>query len=219
VQAIEHRGADHDGGAMLVVVEDRDLHALAQLLLDVEALGRLDVLEIDAAEGGLEGGDHVDQLVGVGLVDLEVEDVDAGELLEQHALAFHHRLGGERADVAQAEHRGAVGDHADQVRARGQLGRLRRILDDRIAGRGHARRVGQRQVALVGEHLGGRDRDLARARIAVIVERCRADQFVHACLPLSSGDVLGLERRCRRISAEGYRGTTNYRITKSKFAM
>ena len=53
--------------------------------------------------------------------DLDVEAVDAGELLEQHRLAFHHRLGGERADGAQAEHRGAVGDHRDQVGARGEL--------------------------------------------------------------------------------------------------
>ena len=84
---------------------------LAQLLLDVEALRRLDVLEVDAAEGRLERGDDVDQLVRVVLGDLDVEDVDAGELLEQDALAFHHRLGGERADGAQAQHGGAVGDH------------------------------------------------------------------------------------------------------------
>ena len=68
---------------------------------------------------GSSAGDDVDQLVRVALVDLDVEHVDAGELLEQHALAFHHRLAGERADVAQAEHRGAVGDHRDQVAARG----------------------------------------------------------------------------------------------------
>jgi len=61
----EQRGADHDGGAVLVVVEDRDLHALAQLALDVEAVGRLDVFEVDAAEGGLQRGDDVDQLVEV----------------------------------------------------------------------------------------------------------------------------------------------------------
>ena len=110
--------ARDDGGAVLVVVEDRDVHALAQLLLDVEALGRLDVLEVDAAQRGLERGDDVDQLVGVVLGEFDVEDVDAGELLEQAALAFHHRLAGQRADVAQAQHRGAVGDHADQVAAR-----------------------------------------------------------------------------------------------------
>ena len=58
-------GADDDRGAVLVVVEDRDLHALAQLALDVEAVRRLDVLEVDAAEGRLERGDDVDQLVEV----------------------------------------------------------------------------------------------------------------------------------------------------------
>ena len=31
-----------------------------------------------------------------GFVDFDVEDVDAGELLEQHRLAFHHRLRGKR---------------------------------------------------------------------------------------------------------------------------
>ena len=129
LQRVQHAGADDDGGAVLVVVEDRDLHPLAQRALDVEAVRRLDVLEVDAAEGRLERGDHVDQLVEVLLVDLDVEDVDAGELLEQDALAFHHRLGRERADVAQAEHRGAVGDDGDQVAARGvaeRIGRDRR---------------------------------------------------------------------------------------------
>ena len=54
------------------------------------------------------------------LVDLDVEHVDAGEFLEQDRLALHHRLGGERADVAEAEHRGAVGDHRHEVGARGE---------------------------------------------------------------------------------------------------
>ncbi|MNC89091.1 hypothetical protein D3C83_49890 [compost metagenome] len=124
---------------MLVVVEHRDLHALAQLLLDQEALGRLDVLEVDAAEGGLQRGDDVDQPVRIGLVDLDVEAVDAGEFLEQHRLAFHHRLAGERADVAQAQHRSAIGDHADQVAARGEVARLGRVFKDGLAGSGHAR--------------------------------------------------------------------------------
>ncbi len=67
---------------MLVVVEHRYLHALAQHLLDVKALRRLDVLEVDAAESGLQRGNHLDQLDRVELVHLDVEAVDAGELLE-----------------------------------------------------------------------------------------------------------------------------------------
>ena len=62
LEAVQHRGADDDGGAVLIVVEHRDLQPLAQLALDVEALGRLDVLQVDAAEGGLQAGDDVDQL-------------------------------------------------------------------------------------------------------------------------------------------------------------
>src|SRR3546814_2384344 len=87
--------------------------------LDDEAFRRLDVLEVDAAEGGFERGDDLDQLVGVALVDLDVEHVDAGELLEQHALAFKHRLAGQRADVAQATHRGAVrsAEHTSELQS------------------------------------------------------------------------------------------------------
>src|SRR5581483_11120184 len=87
LQAVVDRRAHGDGGAVLVVVEHRDLHALAQLSLDDEALGRLDVLEIDGAEGRLERSDDVDQLFRVALLDLDVEAVDAGELLEEHRLA------------------------------------------------------------------------------------------------------------------------------------
>ena len=53
--------------------------------------------------------------VDVAGVDLEVDAVDVGEALEQHGLAFHHRLGGERAEIAQAQNRGAVRDDGDEI--------------------------------------------------------------------------------------------------------
>ena len=156
---------------MLVVVEDGDLHLLAQLALDVEALGGLDVFQVDAAQGGFQCADDLDQLVGVALGQLDVEHVDAGKLLEQAALAFHHRLAGQRADVAQAQYGGAVGDHAHQVAARGVLGSLGRVGLDVQARIGHARRIGQRQVTLVGQRLGGADGDLARRRQGMVFPR------------------------------------------------
>ena len=100
---------------MLIVVEDGNVHAVAQLLFDDEAFGRLDVLQVDAAEGRLQGCHDLDQLFGVGLGDLDVEDIDARELLEQAALAFHDGFAGERTDVAEAEDGGAVGDDADEI--------------------------------------------------------------------------------------------------------
>ncbi len=57
-QPVEDRGGDDDRGAVLVVMEDRDLHLLAQPALDLEAFRRLDVLEVDAAEGRLQRGDR-----------------------------------------------------------------------------------------------------------------------------------------------------------------
>ena len=69
----------------------------------------------------------VDELVDVLGVDLEVDRIDVGEALEQHRLAFHHRLGGERAEIAEAEDGGAVGDDGDQVAAR-------RVVDRRGSG-------------------------------------------------------------------------------------
>src|SRR5262249_42240964 len=119
-QAVQHGRRDDDRGPVLIVVEDGDAHPRTQLALDVEALRRLDVLEIDAAEGGLEARDDLDQLVRIRLGDLDVEDVDAGELLEETSLAFHHRLAGKSADAAEPQDGGPVRDHGDQVRAGGE---------------------------------------------------------------------------------------------------
>ncbi len=99
-------------------MEDRDLQAFAQPALDLEAFGRLDVLEVDAAEARLQAGDDVHELVGVTLVELEVEDVDAGEGLEEDGLALHHRLGCERPDGAESQDGCAVGYDGDEVGAR-----------------------------------------------------------------------------------------------------
>ena len=181
LQAVEQRRARDDRGAVLVIVEDRNAHALAQLLLDVEALGRLDVLEVDAAQRRLQRGDDLDQLVRIALGQLDVEDVDAGELLEEAALALHHRLGRQRADVAQAQHRGAVGDHGHQVAARSELAGAGGILDDRLAGIGHARRIGQRQVALGQHRLGRRDLDLAGRGQPVVFQRGLLEIVVRHC--------------------------------------
>ncbi len=102
LQSIQDRRSHDDRRAVLVIVEHRDLQAVTQLALDIETLRRLDVLEVDAAEGRFERGDHLDQPVGVQLVELDVEDIDASELLEEDCLAFHDWLGSKRSDVSQS---------------------------------------------------------------------------------------------------------------------
>ena len=88
---------------MLVVVENGNLHALAQFAFHIKAIGRFDVFQVDAAKCGLQRGNDVYQLVQIVLfVDLDIEHVDTGKLLEQDGLALHHRFGRQGADIAQA---------------------------------------------------------------------------------------------------------------------
>ena len=173
MQSVKHRRRHDDRGAVLVVVKDRDFHPLLQLRFDLEALGRLDVLKIDAAEGRLQRRHHFDDALDLVGGDLDVEHVDAGEFLEQDRLAFHHRLGGERPDIAEAEHGGAVRHDADEIRARGKLSRRRRVGRDRLAGRRDAGRIGEREIALVAERFGRLDFEFSRPRRAVVDERPR----------------------------------------------
>ena len=155
--------------AVLVVMKHRNVHALAQLALDVKALGRLDVFQVHAAQRRLQRGDDVHQLVGVALGQFDVEHVDAREFLEEAPFAFHHRLARERADIAQPQHGRAVGDHAHQIAARRVFGRQGWIGLNVQARIGHARRIRQRQIMLVGQRLGGHHGHFAARGLAVVV--------------------------------------------------
>ncbi len=116
-QSIEQRRAGNDCRTVLIIMKDRDLHRLLQSLFDVETFRRLDVFQVDSAERGLEQLADFDDLIGIVSIDFDVEDIHAGKTFEQDGLAFHDRLAGERADVAQAEHCGAIGDHRHQIAA------------------------------------------------------------------------------------------------------
>ena len=156
---------------MLVVVEHRNLHALAQLALHIKTIRRLDVFEVDAAKSRLQRGDDVHQLVQVVLfVNLDVKHINTGKLLEQNRLALHHRLGCQRADIAQAQDGGAIGNHRYQIAPAGVFEDGVGVFGDFLARRSNAGRIGQRQVMLV-DQLGGRgDGDLARRWELVVLE-------------------------------------------------
>ena len=113
------------------------------------------------------------------LVDLDVKHIDPGEFLEQYALAFHYRLRGQRADVAQAEHSGAIGDDCDEVATSGIARNSGWVTRDFFARRSDTRRVGQRQITLVHQLLAGRYVDLAGLRELVIVQRRFAQCLIH----------------------------------------
>ena len=100
---------------MLVVVHDGYVERLLQALLYIEALGGLDVLEVDAAKGGGDALHGLAELLRVFLVDFDVEHVDTAIDLEEQALALHHGLAAHGTDIAQSEDGCAVGDDCHKV--------------------------------------------------------------------------------------------------------
>ena len=100
---------------MLVVVHYGNIERALQPFLYVKAFGRLDVLEVDAAEGWGDALYGLAKLLRVFLGHLYVEHVDASVYFEQQSLAFHHRLAAHRADVAEAEYGRAVADYGYEV--------------------------------------------------------------------------------------------------------
>ena len=170
LECIEQAGAGDDGGAVLVVVHDGDVELGFEAGFNLEAFGGLDVFEVDAAEGGGDGLDHLDEALGVVLVDLDVEGVYATVDFEQEAFAFHDGLAGECADVAEAEHGGAVGDDGHEVALVGVAISVVGLLFDFEAGFCHAGAVGERKVVGGGVWLGGYDGDFAGTPLFVVVE-------------------------------------------------
>ena len=147
-QRVRQRREDDDGGAVLVIVHDRDVEGFLDAVLDLEAARRRDVFEVDRAEGRGHADDGLDDLVGVVGVEHDRDGIDAGEGLEQGALALHHRQRGGRADVAEAEHGRTIGDDRDEAAGPGVRARHLRFVLDRSADLGHARCVGDREIPL-----------------------------------------------------------------------
>ena len=145
---IDQPGQRDDRRAVLVVVEDRDIALFLQLPLDFKAPRRGDILQVHAAEAAGEQVDRVHDLVDILALDAQRERVHVAERLEQHALAFHDRHAGLGPDIAQAQHRRAVGHHGAHVPAAGQVVALLHVLLDLQARLSHARRVRQRKVVL-----------------------------------------------------------------------
>src|SRR3546814_15042358 len=94
----------------------------------------------DVCSSDLEEAHAVHELVDVAGVDLEVDAVDVGETLEQHRLAFHHRLRGLRTEIAEAEHGGAVRDDGDDAAFGGVVVGLGLLVADASS---EERRVGK----------------------------------------------------------------------------
>ena len=181
-EGVQQRRRHHDGGAVLVVVEDGDVQLFLQNALNFKALGAADVLQVHAAETGGDELHRPHHLGGVLGVQADGEGVHTGKGLEQQRLALHHRQARLGADVPQAQHRRAVGDHRHQVALAGVVIDRVRVLGDVPAGLRHAGGVGQRKVVpRFHRHLAHH----FQLAFAGGVQRQRFLVVVHVCAPLS----------------------------------
>src|SRR5665811_509589 len=154
-QGVAQRSKHHDRGAVLVVVEDREVEFGAQPGLDLETTRGRDVLEVDAREDGRDCLDSRHNLVDILGVEADGEGVDAAEPLEQGSLALHDGHGGQRADIAQTQHRAAIGHHRDRVALDGQPAGIGGVLGNRHAYPCHPGGVDHGHVvAIPDRHLG-----------------------------------------------------------------
>src|SRR5207302_6107897 len=140
-----------DGGAVLVVVEDGNVQARLQPVLDLEAPGCADVLEVDAAERRRDAHDALDDVVDVLGVKRNRYGVDTPEVLEEKGLALHDRQRRRRSDVAETENGGAVGHDGDGVALPGVVVHQVRLVGNREAHFGNAGRVSEGKVVAVAQ--------------------------------------------------------------------
>src|SRR5436305_11210512 len=64
LQRVEQRGTGDDRRAMLIIVKDGNAHRLSERLLDVEAIGSANVLEVDSTNRRLEQLAELDDVIG-----------------------------------------------------------------------------------------------------------------------------------------------------------
>ena len=146
LERVDERGERHHRRPVLVVVEDRDVQIALQALLDLEAARGGDVLEVHPAEDRRDVLDRAHDLVDVLRGEREGKRIDAGERLEDEALPLHHGDRGSGADVAEAQHRRAVGDDGHRVLLDREVVDLLRLVVDGHAHARHAGRVRHREI-------------------------------------------------------------------------
>ena len=92
MQRVDQTGSGDDRRSMLIVMKNRNIHLLTQLLFDDETFWRLDVLQVDSAKRRPHNRYGIDEGVGIRRVQFQVNAVNIGKFLEQDGLALHHRF-------------------------------------------------------------------------------------------------------------------------------
>ena len=75
-------------------MENWNFEHLLERFFDRETFRRFNILKVDTSERVPDRCDRIDETLGIGRVDLDIKNVDAGEFLKKDAFAFHDRLRG-----------------------------------------------------------------------------------------------------------------------------
>ena len=158
-------------------MKDRDGEHLFQFTFDLEAGGRRDIFQIEAAERGFESRCRRDQFIRIGAafsignpVQADGDGIDVGEVFEQHRFTFHDRKPRFRTDIAQTEDGGTVTHDGDHIAAGGIFPDIFGVFLDRQTGLGDAGGVCQRKIIAGGTGFGGEDGDFAGASGSMIFQ-------------------------------------------------
>ena len=92
IHGIDDSGGADDRRPVLIVVEHRDVHEFAQLLLNDKAFRTFDVFQVDAPERRAQIFHRIDEVIAILGIHLDVDGIYIRKTLEQHRLAFHHRF-------------------------------------------------------------------------------------------------------------------------------
>jgi hypothetical protein len=90
-RGVQERREDDDRGPVLVVVYDRDRELLVEAALDLKALRRAYVLEVDGREARRDRFHGGDELLDSIDIERDRYGVDSRERSEQQRLALEHR--------------------------------------------------------------------------------------------------------------------------------
>ncbi len=194
----------HHRRALEVLVHHGNPQRAAEAAEDVEAFRRADVLQVHAAEGGLEQPHRLDEAVRVARVEFQVEPVEVGQALEQHGRALEHRLRHERADIAEPRHGRPVGDDADEIGLGGVAEHGLRVGLDGRARKPRARQCRQPHVARRQAAFDRPDLDLPWAIALVVRKRFLAPDHGWLSFPPACGARGNLSRvSCHTIRVAG----------------
>ena len=81
-----------DSGAVLVIMENRDIELIAQFLLDNKAFRRANIFEINSAKCIPETLHAFDEFFGIFFFDLDVKTVYIRKAFEENRFPFHDGL-------------------------------------------------------------------------------------------------------------------------------